>query len=81
MALSRRLTHLPLERVRCPTLIVHGTHDADVTFDHGVYAHEHITGAARVWIAEGSHLGFWLSPHAATAQATARAFLDRQTPW
>jgi pimeloyl-ACP methyl ester carboxylesterase len=76
-ALLHQLTHMPFEQVRCPTLIIHGTHDADVKFHQGVYAHEHIPGAERLWIAEGSHLGFWLSPHAAQAQAAARAFLDR----
>jgi pimeloyl-ACP methyl ester carboxylesterase len=80
MALYRRLTHLPLEQVRCPTLIVHGTHDADVKFYHGVYAHERIPKAERFWIEEGSHLGFWLSPHAAQAQGAAREFLDRHRP-
>jgi len=75
--LLRQLTHFSLEQVRCPTLIVHGTHDADVMFHHGVYAHECIPGAERVWIEEGSHLGFWLSPHAAQAQDAARKFLGR----
>jgi pimeloyl-ACP methyl ester carboxylesterase len=79
-ALYRRLTHLPLEQVRCPTLIVHGTHDADVKFYHGVFAHERIAGAQRFWIEEGSHLGFWLSPHAAQAQGAAREFLRRHRP-
>jgi pimeloyl-ACP methyl ester carboxylesterase len=79
-ALYRRLTHLPLEQVRCPALIVHGTHDADVKFYHGVYAHERIPGAERFWIEEGSHLGFWLSPHAAQAQAAAREFLGHHRP-
>ncbi|MGH2369644.1 MAG: alpha/beta fold hydrolase [Chloroflexota bacterium] len=80
-ALYRQLTHLPVEQVRCPAMIVHGTHDADVKFHHGVYAHEQIPGAERCWIEEGSHLGFWLSPRAAQAQATTRAFLDRHRPW
>jgi pimeloyl-ACP methyl ester carboxylesterase len=79
--LYRQLTRLPVENVRCPTLIVHGTYDADVKFHHGVYALEHIPGAERFWIEEGSHLGFWLSPHAAQAQALAREFLDRRRPW
>jgi pimeloyl-ACP methyl ester carboxylesterase len=77
----RRLHHLPVEQVRCPTLIVHGTHDADVMFADGVYAYEHIPGARRFWIEEGSHLGFWLGPHAVTAQAVAREFLDQHRPW
>src|SRR5829696_6813960 len=81
MALFRRLTHVPVEQVRCPTLIVHGTHDADVKFYDGVYAHEHIPRAEHFWIEEGSHLGFWLSPHVAEAQDAAREFLDRHRPW
>jgi pimeloyl-ACP methyl ester carboxylesterase len=80
MELYRRLAHLPVEQVRCPTLIVHGTHDADVKFYDGVYAHEHIPMAERFWIEEGSHLGFWLSPYAAKAQAVAREFLCRHRP-
>jgi pimeloyl-ACP methyl ester carboxylesterase len=78
--LYRRLTHVPFEQVRCPTLIIHGTHDADVKFHHGVYAHEQIAGAERLWIEQGSHLGFWLSPYAAQAQAVAREFLAHHRP-
>ena len=73
----RQYSHLPVERIRCPSLIVHGTHDADVKFYDGVYAYEHIPNAERFWIEEGSHLGFWLSPNAASAQEAARQFLDR----
>ena len=78
--LLRQLTHVPAERVRCPALIVHGTHDADVQFHHGVYAYEHISAAERLWIEEGSHLGFWLSPHAARTQEAARKFLNHHRP-
>jgi pimeloyl-ACP methyl ester carboxylesterase len=73
----REYTHLPVERIRCPSLIIHGTHDADVKFYDGVYAYEHTPGAERFWIEEGSHLGFWLSPNAAEAQQAARQFIDR----
>lgn len=79
--LYRQLSCLPVERVRCPTLIMHGTHDADVKFYHGVRAHEHIPGAERFWIDEGDHLGFWLSPHGPQAQDVARAFLARHQTW
>jgi pimeloyl-ACP methyl ester carboxylesterase len=77
MALFGDLQPLPLHHIRSPTLVVHGTHDADVKFCHGVRAHEEIPGAERVWIEDGSHLGFWLGPHAAQAQDAAREFLDR----
>jgi pimeloyl-ACP methyl ester carboxylesterase len=76
----RQLARLPLESVRAPVLIVHGTHDADVKFHHGVYAFEHISAAERYWIDEGDHLGFWLSPESRSAQDTARAFLRRHAP-
>ena len=74
----RKLTHLPLEKVRCPSLIIHGTHDADVKFYDGVYAYEHIKNAKRYWIEEGSHLGFWLNKDAKNAQKFAQDFLDNQ---
>lgn len=72
-----RITDLPLAAIRCPTLVVHGTHDADVPFDHGERAHEQITGAEYRWIESGSHLGFWLAPNAEPSRAAARDFLDR----
>jgi pimeloyl-ACP methyl ester carboxylesterase len=76
----RECHHLPVERIRCPSLIIHGTHDADVKFYDGVYAHEHIPNAERFWIEEGSHLGFWISPNGVAAQQAAREFLDRCNP-
>ena len=72
----RKLTHLPLEKVRCSSLIIHCTHDADVKFYDGVYAYEHIKNAKRYWIEEGSHLGFWLNKDAKNAQKFAQDFLD-----
>jgi pimeloyl-ACP methyl ester carboxylesterase len=80
MAVLARLTHAPVEQVRCPTLVVHGTHDADVKFADGVYAYEHIPGAERVWVEQGSHLAFWLGPHADRVQIAARRFLERHRP-
>jgi len=80
MTLYRKLTHLPVEGIACPTLVVHGTHDADVKLYDGVYAHEHIAGSERFWIEEGSHLGFWLCPNAPKAQEVAREFLGRHRP-
>jgi len=73
----RKLVHLPLEKVQCPSLIFHGTHDADVKFYDGVYAYEHILNCERYWIEEGSHLGFWLSSYAQEAQKVAAEFLEK----
>lgn len=76
----RRYTHLPLEQVKCPTMILHGTHDSDVKFYDGVYAYEHIEGAERFWIEEGSHLGFWLSPTSTLARKAAETFMEKHRP-
>lgn len=70
-----KLTHLPLDGIQCPCLIIHGTHDADVKFYDGVYAYETIPNACRYWIEEGAHLGFWLSPDGCNAQQAAGDFL------
>ena len=76
----RKLVHLPLEKVQCPSLIVHGTHDADVKFYDGVYAYEHIPNCERYWIEEGSHLCFWLSRNSHAAQKMAINFLEKHCP-
>lgn len=52
---------IEVKKIKTPSLIIHGTHDADVKFYDGVYAYENIAGAKRYWIEEGSHLSFWLS--------------------
>jgi pimeloyl-ACP methyl ester carboxylesterase len=74
------LAELPLEDIRCPTLIVHGTHDADVPCEHAATAQQRIGGAQHHWIEHGSHLGFWLNPHADDAQTQAREFLAQHSP-
>ena len=42
--------------------------------------YEHIPDSERYWIEQGSHLGFYLSPHADIAQKTARDFLEKHRP-
>ena len=80
MEITRSLTHLPVEDIKCPTLVIHGTHDADVKFYDGVYAYEHIKNAERIWIEEGSHLCFWINPKSKEAQEYAIDFLKRNMP-
>jgi pimeloyl-ACP methyl ester carboxylesterase len=50
-------TPAPLERIACPTLIVHGRSDKVVPPAHAEYAHAHITGSELYWM-DGSHLAF-----------------------
>jgi pimeloyl-ACP methyl ester carboxylesterase len=68
---------LPFGHVKAPSLIIHGTQDADVPYSEGVYAYEHIPGARHHWMEHDDHLGFWLSPEAGAAQGIARSFLLR----
>ncbi|NQT65418.1 MAG: alpha/beta hydrolase [FCB group bacterium] len=76
MELYSHLTHLKVEDITVPSLIIHGTHDADVKFYDGVYAYENIKNAQKYWIEEGSHLGFWLNEDSKNAQKFAQKFLD-----
>jgi pimeloyl-ACP methyl ester carboxylesterase len=73
----RVMKPLPFDKITSPTLIIHGTHDADVKFYDGVRAYEHIKGAQRYWIEWGDHLAFWLGVEAPKAQTTALEFLRR----
>lgn len=66
-----------MERVTAPALVIHGTRDGDVPFDHGEHAAGRIPGAEPYWMVRDDHLAFWLSPEAGLAQAVARAFLRR----
>lgn len=73
---SQMPTHLPLEKITAPTFVVHGTHDADVLFYHGVYAAQTIANARYLWIHQGSHLCFYISDQARDAQQQVLAFID-----
>jgi pimeloyl-ACP methyl ester carboxylesterase len=57
-----KLDDLPVGKIQCPVFIIHGTHDGDVLFYHGVYAWENIPDARKMWVREGSHLCAWISP-------------------
>lgn len=67
-----RLGELPLTDISCPTMIVHGTEDWDVTPKHAEHAHERISDSRLEWITGGTHPGFLFSPG---AQAKALAWL------
>jgi pimeloyl-ACP methyl ester carboxylesterase len=52
-------TPAPLERITCPTLIVHGRSDKAVPPASADYAHAHIAGSELFWM-DGSHIAFGL---------------------
>ncbi|GAB3798426.1 alpha/beta hydrolase [Humibacter antri] len=73
----RAITPLPFDEITRPTLVIHGTLDADVKFYDGVRAWERIPNAQHYWIEGGDHLAFWLSSQASEAQSYALEFLRR----
>ena len=50
------IEQLPLGQVRCPTLVVHGTHDHDVPFSHAENSAREIAGAEFHRVDKGWHL-------------------------
>ncbi len=73
----RKQGRYPDESITSPTLIIHGTNDADAKFYDGVYAYEHIPGAERLWIEEGSHIAFWVHKDSKEVQKKTIDFLKR----
>ena len=49
------IEQLPLAQVRCPTLVVHGTHDRDVPFSHGENSAREIADAELHRVDKGWH--------------------------
>ncbi|MFZ1127607.1 alpha/beta fold hydrolase [Methanoregula sp.] len=76
MAQLATLPDLPVGKIRCPALIIHGTHDSDVLFYHGVYARDTIPGAEGLWVREGSHFCAWISPQVHEVQERIVSFLQ-----
>jgi 2-hydroxy-6-oxonona-2,4-dienedioate hydrolase len=50
-----RLPRWPLEQIKCPTLIVHGTADTTVPFAQALFAHEQIAGSRLEAFEGGDH--------------------------
>lgn len=50
------IVQLPLDRVNCPTLVVHGTHDGDVSFAHAEHSAARIADAKLFTVENGWHL-------------------------
>jgi pimeloyl-ACP methyl ester carboxylesterase len=71
------IDRLEVEKVQAPSLIIHGTADADVQFADADYAASTIPGAEHFWINRGTHLCFWLSDQAGEAQQRTIAFLKK----
>lgn len=71
-----RLNDLPLEKITCPTLIVHGTHD-NLLFYQAVQARDRIQQAKSLWVDKGSHFNAWIHPDASETQEQIISFLQQ----
>lgn len=56
------LGDLPLGRIRCPTLIIHGTADSSVPPSHAEHAHAAIAGSELLWMPDAPHFAFIVRP-------------------
>lgn len=68
IAMGSAIDKLPLDRIACPTLVIHGDADNDVPPRDAEYAHGAIAGSRLLWIHRASHIGFWVAPDAYKAQ-------------
>ena len=79
-SLQTREMNIAFDRITAPTLILHGTQDGDVLFEHGENAVAQIPSAQHHWMPDEEHLGFWLSPQSEDAQRAVGAFLREHAP-
>lgn len=68
---------IPVDKITCPTLIVHGTSDSDVGPNQAEYAHKSISDSEILWVNKGSHIGFWVAKDAYDVQAKTIDWLNK----
>jgi pimeloyl-ACP methyl ester carboxylesterase len=68
------LADLPLGRIRCPVLVIHGRADGNVPFGHAEYVAASVSGAELVAVEQGSHI-CQIGPGSAAANERMIAFL------
>lgn len=66
---------LELEKVTCPVLLVHGDVDTDVPPEYSAHAAEALPDAELITLEAGTHICFYTSADAASAQSRAIEFL------
>ncbi len=70
-----RLAVYPVERIGCPTLVVHGRHDGNVPFSHAEFVGQNVPGARMFVLETCGHL-LWMSDEADAARQEVMSFLN-----
>ncbi len=70
-----RLGVYPVERIECPTLVVHGRHDGNVPFSHAEFVGQNVPGARMFVLETCGHL-LWMSDEADAARQEVMSFLN-----
>ena len=75
--LASQISWFEFNKINCPTFVIHGTHDAEVKFYHGVFAFENIASLVkdRFWIEYGTHFGFFFSKQSIEVQGLFKEFI------
>lgn len=78
LANGGKLQWFPFDKISAPALIIHGTHDNEVRFHHGVFAYEGLGSQRKqkVWIEYGAHFGFFFASQSFDAQNQFKQFLE-----
>ena len=74
-----RIDRLPLDRIKCPAMVIHGTHDSDVRFEHGEFAARSIEHAEFVPVEGATHV-LWVARQAEELRQRRIDFLNRHAP-
>lgn len=77
VALASTIDKLALDRIDCPTMIIHGDADNDVPVGDAEYAHQAVAESTLLWINQASHIGFWTSADAYKVQRYTLDWLKR----
>ncbi|WP_319779886.1 alpha/beta hydrolase [Maridesulfovibrio sp.] len=78
IALGAAIGKLPLDKISCPALIIHGDSDNDVLPRDAEYAHDAIPNSQLLWIEKASHIGFWTAADAYKVQKYTIDWLKKQ---
>jgi len=79
LAQFERIDRLPLDQIKCPAMVIHGTHDSDVRFEHGEFAARSIEHAEFIPVEGATHV-LWVARQAEELRQRRMTFLNRHAP-